>query len=447
VTVTPGSWRNADCFRFVRHGYDPNTGVAHLAYAFDDGPELVESVHFPKAPWPADSGRQAGFLRALKLLHGIAGVSYYKASIPPRLDTAGAPPDVHLAAFLESLYVEGLAEFAFRNQVELHGRARFRDEEPTPESAPAPDLPERALVAMGGGKDSLVSLELLRSMGFDIQPACIGDARLIGDTVQAAGLGLLRIGRRLAPELAAMNEAGALNGHVPVTAINSAILLCAALLYGYRYVVFSNERSADEATLTDGRGRPVNHQYSKGLAFERDLRGIVRGQIAQDLEYFSLLRPLGELAICQRFSELDRYHGVFSSCNRNFHLGGARVEGRWCGDCPKCRGTTLLLAPWLPPARIIAMMGRNLLDEPAQEAGFRALCRLGAEKPFECVGTVDEHRAAMLALAHREDWKRSTVVAALRAELSRLEVPPLDRLLAERGPHCIPDRILKNVGF
>ena len=60
---------------------------------------------------------------------------------------------------------------------------------------------------------------------------------------------LIAIGRRLAPELVQMNREGALNGHIPVTAVNSAILLCASILYGFRYIVFSNERSADEATL------------------------------------------------------------------------------------------------------------------------------------------------------------------------------------------------------
>ena len=31
-------------FRFVRCGFAPGTGVAELVYAFDDGPELVETI-------------------------------------------------------------------------------------------------------------------------------------------------------------------------------------------------------------------------------------------------------------------------------------------------------------------------------------------------------------------------------------------------------------------
>jgi hypothetical protein len=67
---------------------------------------------------------------------------------------------------------------------------------------------------------------------------------LIGDTVKTAGLPLIRIGRQISPVISELNAEGAWNGHVPVTAINSAVLLCASILYGYRYVVFANESSA-----------------------------------------------------------------------------------------------------------------------------------------------------------------------------------------------------------
>lgn len=439
------TWKTARCFRFVRHGYDPAGGEARLVYALDDGPELTETIRFPDAPWPQSAASQAAFAQALKLLHAIAGVSYYKTCVPSRIDTAGAPPDEATAAFLERLYVEGLAEFAHANQLELKGRVRFRAEAPSGLPAPTLGLPGRALAAIGGGKDSLVSLELLRSCGLEMQAVCVGHSSLIAETVSAAGLPLLRIGRRLAPELAEMNQAGALNGHVPVTAINSAILLCAAILYDYRYIVFSNERSADEATLTDSRGRPVNHQYSKGLAFERALRSLVQAQVGADIEYFSMLRPYSDLAIARRFSAMGQYHGVFSSCNRNFHLDGARIEGRWCGACPKCRFTTLMLAPWLAPPEVAAILGADLLDDPGQEDGFRALCRLGVEKPFECVGSVDESRAAMRALGALSGWRDKHVVKALAAELEDLELPDLQTLLEARGPHCIPPELMADV--
>jgi UDP-N-acetylmuramoylalanine--D-glutamate ligase len=300
---------------------------------------------------------------------------------------------------------------------------------------------------MGGGKDSLVGLRLVQQAGIEAQPVCVGASPLIAETVRVTGLPLLQIGRELAPGLAAMNRAGAWNGHVPVTAINSAILLCAALLYGYRYVVFSNERSADEATLRTADGREINHQYSKSSAFEVALRAEVARRVSPDLEYFSVLRPFSELAVVQRFAAMKPFHGVYSSCNRNFHLDGPRVEGRWCRDCPKCRFAALSLAVFLEPGEVRAILGGDLLDDPGQAEGYRALCELGRDKPFECVGEAGESRAALAALRAREVWRSHAVVRELAPELERIEVPALEPLLQPGGRHFIPDAVSRPLGL
>ena len=74
-------------FRFVRCGFDADSGVAELAYAFDDGPELVETITVPGAPFALDGARAAAVEQALRLLHLVAGVSYYKAAVPPQIST------------------------------------------------------------------------------------------------------------------------------------------------------------------------------------------------------------------------------------------------------------------------------------------------------------------------------------------------------------------------
>jgi hypothetical protein len=270
----------------------------------------------------------------------------------------------------------------------------------------------------------------------------VGGSSLIRDTVVAARLPLLQIRRQLSPQLKIMNEAGAWNGHVPVTAINSAILVCAALLYGYRYVMFANERSADEATLLDGNGLPVNHQYSKSSAFERAWLEVIHQQISPDLDCFSLLRPFSELEIVRRFSKLAEFHGVYSSCNRNFHLDGPAITGRWCGDCPKCRFAALSLALFLSPDEVMGIIGKDLLDDASQELGFRELCALGRDKPFECVGEMGESRAVLAALATKPAWKDKTLVRKLAPELAGLEVPSLEALLQPSASHSIPKALM-----
>ena len=436
-----GDPRTVQVFRFGRCAYDPGSGEATLSYFLDDGPELIERLMFPYAPWPPESSRQGAFMRALDLLHWIAGVSYYKAGLAATVQFTGRVPGTLLAGFLRELYVQGLAEFSYVNQVDV--ATRFHIEAgpaPMPKAYPLL-LPERALVAMGGGKDSLVGLDLLRRAGMEVMPFCIGASSLIGDTVRAAGLPLLRIGRQLAPELPSLNAAGAWNGHVPVTAINSAIALCAAVLYGFRYVVFANERSADEATLVTADGVPVNHQYSKTSEFEQALRAVVRLHISPDIEYFSILRPFSELDIVRRFSALTSYHPVYSSCNRNFHQTGLPAEGRWCRNCPKCRFAALTLAVFLDPDEVTAIQGGNLLDDLSQVDGFRALCGLGHDKPFECVGEVGESRAALAALSDRPAWQDHQVVRALQEQLKAVQIPSLATLFESSARHNIPSTI------
>ena len=438
--MSAGGLPEVGAFRFRARRYDPETGVLALAYAFDDGEDLVEELEFPHAPWPPDPSRQAALDRAFELLHWIAGVSYWKACVPPAMRMDGGEPGPDTARLLTDVYVHGLAEFGWVNGIDVAARVRF----PAGGAGRDPlalDLPERALVAMGGGKDSLVSLETLRAAGVELLPVCVGGAPLIGETVRRAGLPLLRIGRRLAPRLGEMNRAGALNGHVPVTAIHSAILACAAILYGFRWVVFSNERSASEATRVDEGGREVNHQYSKGEAFERAFQAELDAHVSPGVQCFSLLRPLAELGVAARFARLARYHDVFSSCNRNFHQDGARIEGRWCGDCPKCRFAALALAPFVEPAALRAIQGADLLDDPAQLDGFRALCGIGAEKPFECVGEIEECRSALADLAGRPAWRGKAVIATLAPEVRATGPRPLASWLAPDGPHAIPSSL------
>src|SRR5690606_11426320 len=168
-----------DAFRFVRCGFDPATGVAELAYAFDDGPELVERVTVPGAPFELTGERADAAQRALRLLHLIAGVSYYKAAAPGTIRIDAYAIDAATAELLDDLYLHGLGEFAYCNGLDLHGRIRFPREAGAPAAAPAAGLREHALVAIGGGKDSLVSIEALRAAGVAQTVAWVGGSQLI----------------------------------------------------------------------------------------------------------------------------------------------------------------------------------------------------------------------------------------------------------------------------
>lgn len=434
-------------FRFVSHGFDPASGTATLVYAFDDGPLMTETVVIPGAPFALDATRLAAVEAATQLLHLIAGVSYYKAAVPRKIDIECGAIDAQLAAFLDEVYLNGLGEFAYRNGLDLHDRIAFPHASGAVANAAAAGLPERALVAIGGGKDSLVSIEALRDAGVNPVVSWIGGSQLIATCAERTGLPTLNITRQLAPELFEYNRLGAWNGHIPVTAVNSAILVLAAIVTGANQVVFSNERSASYGSLIEGTGE-VNHQWSKGWAFEKAFADIVRARIAPDLTYYSLLRPLSELAVARQFARTEKYDAWFSSCNRNFHLLGEKPTQRWCGICPKCHFVFLALAPFMPKTRLVSIFGRNLLDDEGQTQGYDELLEYRNHKPFECVGEARESRAAMAALTQRSEWEEDALVDRFAREIapqldpSELSIEPL---LVLTGEHGIPAHVWEKV--
>lgn len=440
MSMTTANPRAARVFRFVRRDYAD--GVASLVYAFDDGPELVERIVFPDAPTLAPV-RAHAFEAALDLLHLVAGVSYYKAGVPGEIRVESTTLDAATATFLDALYLHGLGEFAYHNKLDLRGRIRFAAGVDASASAAAIGLPQRTLVPIGGGKDSLVSVEILKATGVDATAVWVGNSPLIEACAARTGLPLLNLRRELSPLLFEYNKVGAYNGHIPVTAINSAILVVASILYGFDAIAFSNERSASSATL-EYDGQPVNHQWSKGWDFERAFGELVQARVAADLHYYSLLRPLSELAVAERFARAARYDDVFSSCNRNFRILGPKPADRWCGQCPKCHFVFLALAPFMPKPRLLAIFGRNLLDDAALAPGFDALIEYRDHKPFECVGEGAESRAAFAVLAERAEWREDALVSRFAEEIA----PQLDAgglvlapLLEPSGEHRIPERL------
>lgn len=407
---------------------------------------LCERIVFPAVALPQSAARLQALTAAQQLLHWLAGCSYWKASCDKHIEFACAAPDRWQRQALAQIYQQGLAEFAYVNQLDQSGWTglfRSADSATATAAAPAASLKprRRALVPMGGGKDSLVALDLLLRAGIDCSVTAVRPAALIVSVATATGLPWLPIQRHIDPQLLALNGQGALNGHVPITAINAAILLLAGILYDFEAVVFANEASADEPTRQLADGTAVNHQYSKSSAFEVLLQAWMQRYIATDLYCFSILRPFSELAICQRFAGLRRYHPLVSSCNRQFHLHGACSDRRWCGRCPKCLFVYLALAPFLSPQALQQMFAADLLDDATLLPRYADLCGLG-EKPFECVGTVAEARAALLALVDdaslRSQWGEHSVPQQLAPALREQQTARLPALLAARYPDQIP---------
>ena len=428
-------------FLFETYRHDRAENALVLCYRFADGPRFEERLSFDFAAPPLSADAEEVLDRIFRLIFLMSGVSYYKAYVAPVLRCTAFALDRNTAQFLQRFYEQGLAEFAWKNRIALAGHCRFAWEPVTPPGPVAIGLRRRTCVPIGGGKDSIVTLECLRKAGEDLILFSLGDAEPIAACIAAARLPSIRVRRQLDPALLKLNREGALNGHVPITGILSAIVLACAVLAGFDVIAMSNEHSASAPNLTvDGIG--INHQYSKSLEFEADLAEYVARYITPSISYFSLLRPLSEIEIARRFTQYPQYFDTFRSCNTAFRQSPAQRGRQWCGDCPKCRFVFLALAPFVAKSRLAAIFGRNLLDDENQTEGFAELCGLREHKPFECVGETEESAAVMAYLASSTaDWRDDLVVRRVGAEFSS---PPaqFQRLLAARHPHRVPPDFL-----
>jgi hypothetical protein len=406
-------------FRYEGFAADAERGVLTCRYSLD-GREFAE--HVAMAPGPGWRNEQAR--AAARLVFLLAGVSYYKTAAPPVIDLGPtALTDAELA-FLREFYLQGLGEFAYRNALDLTDlriEASRAAATPATPATPAAREIRRALVPFGGGIDSIVVVERVRRLAdaalFVVnRPADRFEA--IEAPAAVTGLPIIRAEREIDPQLLRSAELGFLNGHVPVTGILSAIAVLAAVLTGRDAVVMSNEWSASIPTL-EHDGRQVNHQYSKGDAFEAALRGVLADSPAPMPQYFSWLRDRTELWVGREFAALEAYHGSFRSCNKAFYSDPARRFDHWCGQCDKCCFIDLILAPFIPAAdrrRIFAQTGEPL-DDPGLAGKFLALLGAG-RKPFECVGEVNECRAAVLLAAQRDDRAGAGLLKRLAAQVA-----------------------------
>ena len=323
-------------------------------------------------------------------------ISYWKCACPPTVKVVCGSLTDEQVAFWKKLYWNGLGEFFYTNGIAETQDAflqvesgKWKVENNATQTASVnlstSHSPFSAyLVPIGGGKDSVVTLELLRRAGKQIRPLIMNPRGATVECARIAGFPMeevLVIHRKIDPVLLELNAKGYLNGHTPFSAMLAFYTRLVSSLSGIPNVALSNENSANESTVI---GTSVNHQYSKSLEFEDDFRAYASG-----FNYFSFLRPLSELQIAMLFSRFTDYHDVFRSCN----VGSK--EDIWCGHCAKCLFAYIILSPFIEPTRLNQIFGKSMLDDTTLELEFRQLIGEAETKPFECVGTVSEVRQAL----------------------------------------------------
>ncbi|MCB2220178.1 MAG: hypothetical protein KQI35_07260 [Bacteroidetes bacterium] len=317
-------------------------------------------------------------------------ISYWKVACPQKVIIKPYFLDSNQIKFWKKLYFKGLGEFFYVNGINEDQETYMQIETPSSRKLfrfKVNTDPQKVIVPIGGGKDSAVTLELLRSK-MKVIPFSVNPRKAVLDTTHIGGFKraqIFEVNRNIDPHLLEMNKQGFLNGHTPFSALLGFITLMAATLSHAKYIALSNESSANEPTIKDG----PNHQYSKSIEFENDFRQYVAQFISRDIEYFSFLRPLNEYGIARLFSGMKDYHSAFRSCN-----AGSKND-RWCGKCSKCLFTYIILSPFLKPSDMQSMFGRNLFDDVELIPFLNELSGIAEEKPFECVGTTDEVNFAL----------------------------------------------------
>ena len=344
-------------------------------------------------------------------------ISYWKIACPKKVVIKPFALDEEQIRWWKKLYFNGLGEFFYVNgintsidefmQIESDDlKTSIRPERIGVEKSPTNKdalLYEQTLIPVGGGKDSVVTLELLKNRVPAI-PLIINPRGATNECVAAAGFTegqTAIIKRTLDPTMLKMNAEGYLNGHTPF----SALLAFYTILIGFatqsRYIALSNESSANEPTVPDTE---INHQYSKSVAFENDFRDYVSKYIDADIQYFSFLRPLNELQIAKLFSRAKDYYKVFKSCN-----AGSKTDS-WCGRCPKCLFTWLALSPYISRNDLTEIFGKDLLSDNNLRPILDQLDGSVEVKPFECVGTVGEVRACVNRILQTDDNLKDTIL-------------------------------------
>lgn len=318
-------------------------------------------------------------------------ISYWKAACPSVLIIKPFRLNTEQISFWKKLYWNGLGEFFYLNKINTSIQDFMHIESKSDKNLkPIPlHTEQKILIPIGGGKDSAVSLEVLKESNFDIYPYIINPRGASLNTIKQAGIpneNQYLAKRSIDPALIKLNEKGYLNGHTPFSAMLAFTTLFQASLLQVKYIALSNESSANEPSVVDSH---VNHQYSKTFEFESDFRAYYQKYITTDIEYFSFLRPLSELQIACLFAKLENHHYSFRSCNV-----GSKTDS-WCCNCPKCQFTYIMLAPFLKEEKLNTMLGENLILKPSLKTSLEELRGLTEVKPFECVGTVDEVNLAL----------------------------------------------------
>ena len=393
---------NSSVFEFTSYKLDPKKKRAVFYYTvFIKGQNPVlfsESIVFPKS-FKLKGISQEAVKKTLQGVHLALGISYYKLHCASKIKLNYLLCKEE-AEFWGVFYKKGLGEFFYRNKLDPKISPKFPFDKKQKFENYRIQRNNKFLVGVAGGKDSIVSGELMKKYGADFTAIFFETQKkseIVDNVINEIGADSMRIRRYLDNKIF-NKDAGYYSGHIPVSGIYAFLGILTAMVYGYSFFVVSNEFSSNFGNVRY-KGSVVNHQWSKSFEFEESFQNYVKKFITPDIFYFSLLRPFYEIRIAELFAKYEKYFNIFSSCNNSFKINPqADQEGGsnklWCGHCAKCAFVFLILSPFLSKETLINIFGSNLFENSDIVILLCDILGFGKSKPFDCVGTDDESRAA-----------------------------------------------------
>ena len=331
-------------------------------------------------------------------------ISYIKCTCSKNIKINCGYLDEYQIKWFKKLYYNGLGEFLYRNNINIKEEELFNITTTQEKKEFNVEYNGQGnLIPVGGGKDSNVTLELLKEEDntcFIINPkgANIECARI-------SGFETIKIKRILDKKIIDLNNQGFLNGHTPFSAIVAFTSYLCAYLLNKKYIILSNEDSANQSTELNFYNAIIK---AKTYEFENDFNEYTKKYFNIDIKYFSLLRPLTEFQIGMIFSKIEKYHNTFKSCN----IGSKGDTWNWCCNCPKCLFVYIILSPFLYKEKLINIFGNDLYEKKELLETFEELLGYKETKPWECVGTFEEVRyAASLLIKKLENQELPYLLA------------------------------------
>ena len=239
-------------FEFLDYSFEQST--AKFRYQGKDDIIFTETVDF--APAEVDYDPEV-LESALFLAFIVIGTSYYKAS-PTTSVKIKQDLTPFQADFFNKIYQEGLSQYAFENNLTRNDLAHFTSSDITP-SSHSTFTKEQSLVLLSGGKDSLLSTEIIRESHEPFRVMFITSQKSYPAIIDEFNNPII-VRRHIDKEN--LKQAGGLNGHVPVSLITESLGLIQAILIGASKleIGIGKEGLEPHAKIQD---LAVNHQWSK----------------------------------------------------------------------------------------------------------------------------------------------------------------------------------------